>query len=218
MHRHRCSESGDGRPLAGRLPSRARGGAKPPLAAAWAANNDNGHNGPFLSKNLAACLENLLADSLCGRSCRDRGKPCPRRIWLTSGRQKEPVQHRHQVIVLRHASSDTLVFAVYGAGARAQCVTGDPKCAFLDWLWPGCSRSPRRLPHTPTGRGRTYSQRTRGRRRVSQPLWRPNHHPFGWGSSSWQGVPTYWVWGPSGGAFDYPFADWRGPTGGWGNP
>ena len=32
------------------------------------------------------------------------------------------------------------------------------------------------------------------------------------------GVPTYWVWGPSGGAFDYPFADWRGPTGGWGNP
>jgi hypothetical protein len=21
-----------------------------------------------------------------------------------------------------------------------------------------------------------------------------------------------------GGAFDYPFADWRGPTGGWGNP
>jgi hypothetical protein len=32
------------------------------------------------------------------------------------------------------------------------------------------------------------------------------------------GVPTYWVWGPSGGAFDYPFLDWRGPTGGWGNP
>jgi hypothetical protein len=31
-------------------------------------------------------------------------------------------------------------------------------------------------------------------------------------------IPTYWVWGPSGGAFDYPFADWRGPTGGWGNP
>jgi len=32
------------------------------------------------------------------------------------------------------------------------------------------------------------------------------------------GAPTYWVWGPSGGAFDYPFSDWRGPTGGWGNP
>jgi len=29
---------------------------------------------------------------------------------------------------------------------------------------------------------------------------------------------TYWVWGPGGGAFDYPFADWRGPHGGWGNP
>jgi hypothetical protein len=28
-------------------------------------------------------------------------------------------------------------------------------------------------------------------------------------------VPTYWVWGSSGGAFDYPFADWQGSTGGW---
>jgi hypothetical protein len=27
------------------------------------------------------------------------------------------------------------------------------------------------------------------------------------------GVPTYWVWGPGGGAFDYPFADRRGPPG-----
>jgi hypothetical protein len=51
-----------------------------------------------------------------------------------------------------------------------------------------------------------------------QPHWRPNGYPFGWGSPGWQSVPTYWVWGPSGGAFDYPFADWRGPTGGWGNP
>lgn len=41
---------------------------------------------------------------------------------------------------------------------------------------------------------------------AASPYWFPN------------GVPTYWVWGPSGGAFDYPFADWRGPTGGWGNP
>jgi hypothetical protein len=52
-------------------------------------------------------------------------------------------------------------------------------------------------------------------------------HPPHWGSSRFNGglgpyggpgVPTYWVWGPSGGAFDYPFSDWRGPTGGWGNP
>jgi hypothetical protein len=26
----------------------------------------------------------------------------------------------------------------------------------------------------------------------------------GWGPYGWRGVPTYWVWGPSGGAFDYP--------------
>ena len=53
--------------------------------------------------------------------------------------------------------------------------------------------------------------------RVS-PHWGPNGRPGGWGPYPWPGVPTYWVWGPSGGAFDYPFADWRGPTGGWGNP
>jgi hypothetical protein len=46
----------------------------------------------------------------------------------------------------------------------------------------------------------------------------PNGGVVGWGSHPGTGVPTYWVWGPSGGAFDYPFADWRGPTGGWGNP
>lgn len=48
--------------------------------------------------------------------------------------------------------------------------------------------------------------------------WGPSGPPGGWGLYGALGVPTYWVWGPSGGAFDYPFADWRGPTGGWGNP
>jgi len=33
------------------------------------------------------------------------------------------------------------------------------------------------------------------------------------GSLRGPGVPTFWVWGPGGGAFDYPFADWRGPPG-----
>jgi hypothetical protein len=31
-------------------------------------------------------------------------------------------------------------------------------------------------------------------------------------------APTYWVWVPGSAVFDYPFLDWRGPTGGWGNP
>ena len=31
-------------------------------------------------------------------------------------------------------------------------------------------------------------------------------------------VPTYWIWVPGSAVFDYPFSDWRGPTGGWGNP
>ena len=48
---------------------------------------------------------------------------------------------------------------------------------------------------------------------------RVHNGPSGWWACCpARGVPTYWVWGPSGGAFDYPFADWRGPTGGWGNP
>jgi hypothetical protein len=48
--------------------------------------------------------------------------------------------------------------------------------------------------------------------------WRPSVPP-GWCCAyPGPGVPTFWVWGPSGGSFDYPFADWRGPTGGWGNP
>jgi hypothetical protein len=34
------------------------------------------------------------------------------------------------------------------------------------------------------------------------PHWLAN--PRGWGPYGRQHVPTYWVWGPSGGAFDYP--------------
>ena len=50
------------------------------------------------------------------------------------------------------------------------------------------------------------------------PHWGPNRHSLGWGPNGWQGVPTYWVWVPGSAVFDYPFSDWRGPTGGWGNP
>ncbi len=50
------------------------------------------------------------------------------------------------------------------------------------------------------------------------PHWGPSRYYGGWVPYVGPGVPTYWVWGPSGGAFDYPFADWRGPTDGWGSP
>jgi hypothetical protein len=50
------------------------------------------------------------------------------------------------------------------------------------------------------------------------PHWGPGRFNGGRGPYGGPGVPTYWVWGPSGGAFDYPFSDWRGPSGGWGNP
>ena len=46
----------------------------------------------------------------------------------------------------------------------------------------------------------------------------PHHHLGGWGPYGAPGVPTYWVYVPGSAVFDYPFSDWRGPTGGWGNP
>ena len=50
-------------------------------------------------------------------------------------------------------------------------------------------------------------------------------HPPHWGSSRFNGgrnggagVPNYYIWVPGSAIFDDPFPDWRGPTGGWGNP
>jgi hypothetical protein len=50
------------------------------------------------------------------------------------------------------------------------------------------------------------------------PHWGPSHFYGGWGPYGGPGVPTYWVYVPGSAVFDYPFSDWRGPTGGWGNP
>jgi hypothetical protein len=39
------------------------------------------------------------------------------------------------------------------------------------------------------------------------------------GGAYWRpGVPNYYIWVPGSAVFDDPFPDWRGPTGGWGNP
>jgi hypothetical protein len=50
-------------------------------------------------------------------------------------------------------------------------------------------------------------------------------HPPHWGPSRFNGgpyggagVPNYYIWVPGSAIFDDPFPDWRGPTGGWGNP
>jgi hypothetical protein len=50
------------------------------------------------------------------------------------------------------------------------------------------------------------------------PHWGPNGYYGGWGPYGGPGVPTYWVYVPGSAVFDYPFPDWRGPMGGWGNP
>jgi hypothetical protein len=50
---------------------------------------------------------------------------------------------------------------------------------------------------------------------------------WGWHRVHWRDHWGYWHWGHCvpyghvhghGGRFDHPYADWRGPTGGWGNP
>ena len=50
------------------------------------------------------------------------------------------------------------------------------------------------------------------------PRWCSNCPPGGWVPYGGPGVPTYWVYVPGSAVYDYRFADWRGPTGGWGNP
>src|SRR5262244_2149029 len=69
----------------------------------------------------------------------------------------------------------------------------------------------------PNGRGRAGHQMPAHPRQWNggpvPPRWGSIGIPGGWGPYPWPGVPTYLVWGPSGGAFDYPFSDWRGPTG-----
>jgi hypothetical protein len=81
------------------------------------------------------------------------------------------------------------------------------------WDYGGSGRHSGAIGARPTA-GRAHQWNDRG----GPPHWGPNRYSGGSGPYGRPGVPTYWVWGPSGGAFDYPFADWRGPTGGWGNP
>lgn len=51
--------------------------------------------------------------------------------------------------------------------------------------------------------------------------WNPPHSGpsrFNSGPYWGPGVPNYYIWVPGSAIFDDPFPDWRGPTGGWGNP
>jgi len=65
--------------------------------------------------------------------------------------------------------------------------------------------------HSPVGRTRQWNGG------AGAPHWRQSPQYGAWGYYGGP-VPTYWVWVPGSAIFDYPFADWRGPTGGWGNP
>jgi hypothetical protein len=107
------------------------------------------------------------------------------------------------VPIAAHANEPRSSIGPANAGPAARIV--------LVWDGNGSGRHP-----APVGWGGGWHP---GTGRVSQwngvsvpPPWGPNH-PYGGPAG-----PTYWVWGPGGGAFDYPFADWRGPHGGWGNP
>jgi hypothetical protein len=48
--------------------------------------------------------------------------------------------------------------------------------------------------------------------------WWPSGPPGARACCPGPGVPTYGVYVSGSAIFDDPFPDWRGPTGGWGNP
>ena len=101
-----------------------------------------------------------------------------------------------------------------GPGSTIRAVTAGPAPGIvLAWDGGGSGRQAETIGDHPTaGHVRQWNSG-----RVSL-HWGPSRQPHGWGPYGWQGVPTYWVWVPGSAAFDYPFSDWRGPTGGWGNP
>jgi hypothetical protein len=54
--------------------------------------------------------------------------------------------------------------------------------------------------------------------RGAVPHWAQNRYYGGCCFYGGWSAPAYWVWVPGSAVFDDPFPDWRGPTGGWGNP
>src|SRR6201987_6303551 len=110
----------------------------------------------------------------------------------------------------------TVPFAAHADAPRSNMGPADPGPApAIVLAWDGGSSG----GHS----GAIGGQRTGGHTRQwngqwGAPPWGPNRLYGAWGSYGGPGVPTYWVYVPGSAVFDYPFADWRGPTGGWGNP
>ena len=113
----------------------------------------------------------------------------------------------------------TASIAVHASPLGSPAKPGDAGPApGLVQVWDGSRPGWHPMPNGWNGDWRRVSGPSRQWKGAGPPRWVPNGAVGGCCPYPGQGVPTYWVWGPSGGAFDYPFADWRGPTGGWGNP
>ena len=82
-------------------------------------------------------------------------------------------------------------------------------------VWDGDNPGVR--PGAPAGQ-RTAGQVRQWNGQWVPPHWRRGGYSGAWGPYGGPGVPTYWAYVPGSAVFDYPFSDWRGPTGGWGNP
>jgi hypothetical protein len=109
------------------------------------------------------------------------------------------------VPVVGHADAPGSVTGPANAGSAPAIV--------LAWDGGGSSRHLRAVDAQPMA-GRTHQWNDGGGRAH----WGPNRYYGGWGPYGGPGVPNYYIWVPGSAIFDYPFADWRGPTGGWGNP
>jgi hypothetical protein len=111
------------------------------------------------------------------------------------------------VPVVGHADAPGSVAGPANAGPAAAIV--------LAWDGGGSSRHLGAVDAQPTA-GRTHQWNDGGGRAH----WGPNRYRYygGWGPYGGPGVPNYYIWVPGSAIFDDPFPDWRGPTGGWGNP
>jgi hypothetical protein len=109
------------------------------------------------------------------------------------------------VPIAGHAHGPESVMAPANAGPAPGIV--------LAWDGGGSSRHLGAVGTHPTA-GRTHQWNDGG----VWAHWGPNRYYGGWGPYGGPGVPNYYIWVPGSAIFDYPFADWRGPTGGLGNP
>jgi len=138
----------------------------------------------------------------------DRERTNGHRTQVLPGRKARPCKRRPELRILGLALAGALALtapiAVHSASLRSNIgpAIAGPVPGVLQ-VGDGHGSNWHPTPHV--GGGGWRSPHSGPSRFNSSPYWGP-------------GVPNYYVWVPGSAVFDYPFQDWQGPTGGWGNP